>query len=319
MDGIKMELWQIIVLVVSGILLFLIISYFIFLESLFQVLFKRMKREVLLTDVDLEKTHYKPFMDMVIRNMKVFSMIPYYKVSIKANDGVTLYGKYYRNGDSKKTLVFFHGYHADPLNNINTPGLMMLKRGYNILLVTERAHGESLGKYITFGVKEKEDALLWISYLNQNYNPDNIVLWGVSMGCATVEMISDRLPKNVSLLVLDCGFTGAYEEVYYSLSRKSKLKPRLTMKFLSLLAKIHGFKLEKNKANEALKNCNIPALFIHGKKDLMVPLSMGMENYNSHNGIKKQVLVDCGHAVSIYVGYDEISKELDQMLEEYIK
>lgn len=314
-----MELWQIIVLIVGGLVLFLIISYFIFLYSLFLVLFKRMKHEVLLTDVDLEKTHYKPFMDMVIRNIKVFSMIPYYKVSITSNDGYKLYGKYYKNGDSKKTLVFFHGYHADPLNNINTPGLMMLKKGYNILLITERAHGESEGKYITFGVKEKEDALLWLSYLNDNYHPENIVLWGVSMGCATVEMISNKLPSNVSLLVLDCGFTGAYEEVLYSLEKRCKYKPKVTMFFLSIFARLHGFKLEKGIAKDSLKGCTIPALFIHGEKDLMVPMSMGMENYNSHNGVKKKLIIDAGHAVSIYVGYKEIEEEIDKLLNEYVK
>lgn len=314
-----MQAWQIVVIVLSGLILFLIISYIISMHFLFKIMFKRMKKEVLLTDIDLSKTHYKPFMDMVIKNMNIFSMLPYYKVSIKSLDGLKLYGRYYKNGDSKKTLVFFHGYHADPLNNVNTPGLKFLKDGYNLLLITERAHGNSEGKYITFGVKESEDALLWLDFLNKEYNPEEIVIWGVSMGCATVEMVSDKLPSNVKALILDCGFTGAYEEVYYSIQRRLKIKPRLTMAFMSLFAKIHGFTLEKSKAKNALRNCHIPSFFIHGRNDVLVPLSMGNENYNACGAKKEQVTIDASHAVSIYVGYDEIMKKLDAFLSEYVK
>ena len=314
-----MELWQIIVLVLIGLILLLIISYLISLHFLFKLMFKRMKKEVLLTDIDLSKTHYKPFMDMVIRNINIFSMIPYYKVSITSLDGFKLYGRYYKNGNSKKTLVFFHGYHADPLNNINTPGLKFLHLGYNILLITERAHGESEGKYITFGVKESDDALLWLDFLNKEYKPEEVILWGVSMGCATVEMISNRLPSNVKGLILDCGFTGAYEEVSYSIQRRLKIKPRITMAFMSLFANIHGFTLEKSKAKDALKDCKTPCLFIHGKNDLMVPLSMGEENYNSCGAKKDKIIIDAAHAVSIYVGYDEISNKIDSFLSELEK
>ena len=314
-----MQEWQIVVIVLSGLILFFIISYWISMHFLFKIMFKRMKKEVLLTDIDLSKTHYKPFMNMVIKNMNIFSMIPYYKVSITSLDGLKLYGRYYKNGDSKKTLVFFHGYHADPLNNVNTPGLKFLKDGYNLLLITERAHGNSEGKYITFGVKESEDAILWLDFLNKEYSPEDIVLWGVSMGCATIEMVSDKLPINVKALILDCGFTGAYEEVYYSIQRKLRINPRLTMVFMSLYAKIHGFTLEKSKAKYALRNCHTPSFFIHGKNDVLVPLSMGNENYNACGAKKEQVTIDASHAVSIYVGYDEIMKKLDAFLSEYVK
>ena len=157
-------------------------------------MFKRMKKEVLLTDIDLSKTRYKPFMNMVIKNINIFSMIPYYKGSITSLDGLKLYGRYYKNGDSKKTLVFFHGYHADPLNNVNTPGLKFLKDGYNLLLITERAHGNSEGKYITFGVKESEDAILWLDFLNKEYHVlvcTTIVETGMDISNANTMIIYD--------------------------------------------------------------------------------------------------------------------------------
>ena len=311
-----MELWQIILIVIASVLFIFMILYLIFLHKLFNILFKRLKKEVLLTDIDLEKTRYKPFMDMVTRNMNVFSLIPYYKVSIISKDGLKLYGKYYKNNNSDKLAIFFHGYHADPLNNVNTPGLKLLNDGYNLLVVYQRGHGLSEGKYITFGVKEKEDALEWIDFVNKEYKPKEILLWGVSMGCATIEMTSDRLPSNVIAMVLDCGFSGAYEEVSYSIQRKIKIKPRIGMFFISIIAKIHGFKLEKNMSLKSLSKTRVPAFFIHGLKDEMVPLNMGQMNYNACSSKKEMVLVDTAHATSIYVLYQDIIKKLDKFLEE---
>jgi hypothetical protein len=46
---------------------------------------------------------------------------------------------------------------------------------------------------------------------------------------------------------------------------------------------------------------------------------MGNENYNACGAKKEQVTIDASHAVSIYVGYDEIMKKLDLFLNEYVK
>lgn len=314
-----MEIWQIILLILLGALIILTTIYFIIVHKIFNVLFKRMDKEILLTDVKLEETHYKPFMDKVIHNMNEFMAIPYEEVSIESKDGLKLFGKYYQNKDSKKTCIFFHGYHADPYNNINTPGLFLLNEGYNILCITERSHGKSEGKYITFGVKEKEDALLWFSFLNEKYNPEEILVWGVSMGCGVVEMVSDRLPSNVKALILDCGFTGAYEMVSYSCKKKNRMSP-LFMPGICLLCHLKGhFKLEKKKAYEALSKTNLPCFFIHGKEDLLVPIAMGRENYSQVKGPKYFFETAVGHAVSIYPYEEEIEGKIKEFLEQYAK
>lgn len=308
----------IIILIVAFIIIVLLISYFIVVNHIFNLLFKRMDKEILLTDCKLEETHYKPFMNMVIDNMHEFMDIPYEEVSIKSFDGLKLYGKYYKNQDSNKTCIFFHGYHADPYNNCNTPGLMLLKMGYNILVITERSHGKSEGKYITFGVNEKKDAMAWIEFLNNRYNPESILVWGVSMGCGVVEMISDKMPSNVKALVLDCGFTGSYEMVYYSCKKKNKLA-LLFMPGIKLFCRLKGhFKLAHEEAKKALSNTLLPCFFIHGEKDLLVPYSMGVDNYISVKTNKYFFKTDVGHAVSIYPYKEEIEEKLKDFLKDYI-
>lgn len=304
-----MEVWMIILLIILGVVLINTILYFAIVHYVFNVLFKRMKKEVLLNEIDLSKTHYKDFMDITLANMDKFMKLEYEEVSIISNDGLKLYGRYYNN-NSDKTLLFFHGYHASPFNNINTPGLWFLEDGYNILLITERAHEKSEGKYITFGVKEKEDAMLWYNFLKDIYNPKEIVLYGVSMGGAIVSMISDKVDSTVKALIIDSAFTGTYEEVLFSIKRKSKFFPKFFTLGISLYCKLLGkFNLEKGLAKKALSNTNIPVFMIHGKKDKIVPLSMAKENFEAIKSKKYLYLANSDHAVSIYTNLENIKKE----------
>ena len=306
----------IIALIIIGVLIIFITIYFIISNKIFNVLFKRLKEEKLLTDCDLENTHYKPFMDKVINNMNKFMKLSYEEVFIKSSDNKKLYGMYYKNNNSDKTCIFFHGYHADPYNNVNTPGLYLLEKGYNLLVVYERAHGKSEGKYITFGVKESNDCLLWIDYLNKTYNPKEVLVWGVSMGAAIVSMASSHMPNNVKNLVLDCGFTGSYEMVLYSLKRKNKLS-FIFMPGIRVLSHIKaGFKLEKNGAINSLSKTNIPCFFIHGINDKLIPIEMTENNYNVVKAKKYFFKTNEGHAVSIYPCEKEILEELNRFLEE---
>lgn len=309
-----MEVLTIILLVILGLLLINIIAYFVVIHIVFKSMFLRLDKEVLLNTIDLSKTHYKDFMDITINNMEKFMSLPYEEVSIKSLDGLTLYGRYYNN-HSDKTLLFYHGYHASPFNNINTPGLIFLDKGYNILLITMRSHEKSEGRYITFGVKEKEDAYLWYQFLLEKYNPKNIILYGVSMGASTLAMISDRVNKNVDAIILDSAYTGAYEEVLFSIKRKLNLLPRLVTFGLSKLCLKKGqFELEKGKAKEALSKCNVPVFFIHGDKDIIVPLQMAKENYDACKSKKYLYIADANHAVSIYQNSVDITKKFEEFM-----
>ena len=309
-----MEVWLIILLSVLILILANTILYFSIVHYVFNILFKRMKKEVLLNEIDLSKTHYKDFMDITINNMNEFMKFEYQEVSIVSNDGLKLYGRYYDN-NSDKTLLFFHGYHASPFNNINTPGLWFKEMGYNILLITERSHEKSEGKYITFGVKEKEDALLWFDFLKKQYSPKEIIVYGVSMGGAIVSMISDKLDDSVKALIIDSAFTGAYEEVLYSIKKKSNFLPGFFFLGIQLYAKMFGhFILEKSVAKDSLSKTNIPVFMIHGIHDKMVPLSMAKENFNVIKSKKYFFEADSEHAVGIYLNIEKIKEKFNEFM-----
>lgn len=72
----------------------------------------------------------------------------------------------------------------------------------------QRAHGDSEGHTITFGVRERMDCLLWCRYAVEHFGTDcEIWLNGVSMGASTVLMASNLpLPPQVKGIIADCPY-----------------------------------------------------------------------------------------------------------------
>jgi pimeloyl-ACP methyl ester carboxylesterase len=57
---------------------------------------------------------------------------------------------------------------------------------YNLCLLDMRASGDSKGKYSTLGIKEYRDVHSMVKLLQNKYRAKNIVLYGRSMGAASV-------------------------------------------------------------------------------------------------------------------------------------
>ncbi|MBQ8016058.1 MAG: alpha/beta hydrolase, partial [Clostridia bacterium] len=106
-------------------------------------------------------------------------------------------------------------------------------KGYNVFLVDHQASGESDGKYIGFGYHECPDCLRWLDFLLERFGSDiQIILHGISMGCATVTMMSGsgKLPDAVKFIVADCGYTSAYDEFMSNVgSMKNVIAPVMSL------------------------------------------------------------------------------------------
>ena len=127
------------------------------------------------------------------------SELPYEEVTTTSHDGLTLYGQLYRaERDEGRYLLCMHGYRSSPADFMCAVSFF-LSLGYHVLLVHQRSHGKSEGKWITFGIKERYDCLSWCHHLIYSYGEDiRIVLDGLSMGATSVLMASALdLPKNV--------------------------------------------------------------------------------------------------------------------------
>ena len=57
---------------------------------------------------------------------------------------------------------------------------------YNLCLLDMRGSGDSKGQYSTLGIKEYRDVYSIVKLLQKNYRAKNIILYGRSMGAASI-------------------------------------------------------------------------------------------------------------------------------------
>ncbi len=71
---------------------------------------------------------------------------PHEDVWIRSDDGLRLHATYFKGAEGKKAVICFHGYTSDGLSDYGSLSNYYLKRGFRMLLVDARAHGQSEGK-----------------------------------------------------------------------------------------------------------------------------------------------------------------------------
>ena len=222
-------------------------------------------------------------------------------VSVTSLDGLTLRGKWLPAEKPMATIILFHGYHSHHLQDFAGIYEYYHSIGLNLLLVRQRAHGESGGKYVTFGVKERLDALRWIEFHNRAHGMDNVFLGGMSMGASTVLFAAgEELPPNVRGITADCGFSSPAEILAHIIRRDFHLPPKLVLPLMEVWARIlGGFSFYECNSRETLSRSKTPILFIHGKADDFVPSCMSEFGFAACASEKELLLVDdAGHGRS---------------------
>lgn len=265
---------------------------------------------------------YTPEQGAMVRDlMDEMKEIEYEDVWIKSRDGLKLHGKYYHVADGAPLQIQFHGYNGNTVRDFCGGNKIAREEGHNTLVVEHRAHGQSRGRTITFGIKEKFDCLKWINYAIKRFGDDvKIILSGVSMGASTVLMASGLdLPKNVVCIVADCGYSSA-EEVIKKVAKDRKYPVKLCTPFLHLGAIVFGhFNLKKGSAVEAVKKSKVPILIIHGTDDSMVPYYMGIEIYGNCRSEKKFLGVEgAGHGMSYIVDREKYTETVRDFINSYL-
>lgn len=250
---------------------------------------------------------YKPFRRDMLKLMEETRNIPHKSFYIHGENGCKLHGKYYECKPGAPIEILVHGYRGTSERDLCGGVQRCFALGRNALLIDQRGSGKSHGHLITFGIRERYDCLAWVDFVIDRFGPDTkIILGGISMGAATVLMTADmELPENVIGILADCGYTSP-KEIIQKVIRQFHLPVNPVYKFIKLGAKFFGgFDIEETSPMEALKNCRVPVIFIHGEDDNFVPCEMSRKNFNACVSEKFLLTVpDAGHGLSFLVDYD---------------
>ncbi|MFQ9972808.1 alpha/beta hydrolase [Coprobacillus cateniformis] len=236
-------------------------------------------------------------------------------VSLKSQDDLNLHAAYI-DQNSHIYMIMVHGYRGDGASIIS-PIKQMKKAGYNLLIPDLRGHGFSEGDYIGMGWDDREDIIQWIDYLLSKDPHASIILYGVSMGGATVmDVAGEKLPHQVKAIIEDCGYTSVWD-IFKAHIDMNNIESEVALHMASLVTKIRaGYYLEDVRPIEQVKKSQTPMLFIHGAEDNFVPFSMVNELYATCPK-EKLVIQGAGHANSCSVNSELYYQTIFRFIEKY--
>ena len=270
----------------------------------------KVERTIKMSGVDWE-SHF-PFMH---ERSDWMMAQPHEDVWIRSKDGLKLHGTYFPGNGGTKAVICFHGYTSKGLNDYGSLSYYYLDHGFRMLLIDERAHGDSEGTYIGFGTMDRLDGLEWVRWMIEKTGDDaQILLHGNSMGGATVCMMGGMdLPRQVKGIVSDCAFTSARDVFTHVLHSMYHL-PAFPMIQIAdrVNRKNAGYGLDDCNAAREVRKAKVPFLFIHGDEDIFVPCWMCEEIYKNCASPKTKLIVKgAGHGESYYKDTKAYEEALD--------
>lgn len=295
-----MPVWQIL-LIAAGVIVLL---YMIVAVYFFQFTILRKKEETFGPKNDTG-TNWDQYVGFIREAKQWFTDQNGEEITVEAADGLHLRGVYIPAAVPAQTLVFcVHGYKSQGINDYAALSRFYHGLGCDVLVVDDRAHGKSEGRYIGFGCLDRLDCRAWLQYVAERFGDSrHVFLHGISMGAATVLMASGvNLAGDIRGIVADCGFTSAWNVFAHILRRDYHMPPFPLMHLTSLLCRLFaGYGFKDVSTVDAVAGTDLPILFIHGGEDNFVPTRMSRENYEACNSEKQLLIVEkAGHAESYY-------------------
>lgn len=183
------------------------------------------------------------------------------------NEGMNLFGEYFDFGYDRAVIVISgrteslrYGYYfAKPY----------VESGYNLLVIDQRAHGDSDGKYNTIGFDEHRDVIVWAKLIHERFGVRSIILHGICIGssCALFALTSPDCPDYLDGMVAEGMYPTFYEN--FKNHMVALKKPTFPfMFFINLWMKLFtGYSMRRGPIH-VIADYKKPLLMIHSREDL---------------------------------------------------
>ena len=179
-------------------------------------------------------------------------------------------------------VIFVHGFRGaferDFTAMLRAPDFENL--GYRSMIISYRndanAPKDPSGLY-QYGVTEWIDLDNAIKYVEQNINPDRIVLWGTSGGGGPVTSWLQNNPdsERVDGIIFEAPVISFWESVEVNGKARYPFIPELFFPYIKLFTEIrYGVDFDTMDFRDALVKSEVPVLLFHGDDDEWVPVDM---------------------------------------------
>lgn len=220
--------------------------------------------------------------------------LPFEEMTLKSAEGIDLHCWLIpAPGESRGTVIYLHG--VSECKIVGLPMARLLHNdGFNVFLYDSRRHGNSGGRYCTYGFYEKHDAGTIINTLasRPGFRLGRIGLFGSSMGAAIALQVA-AADRRIQAVVAESGFS-TLRTIFDDYQRRMIKLPwhylrNLVIKRSEYLA---NFKANAVSPLEGVRNIHIPLLIIHGTADDLIHHRYSEMVYRNANEPKELWLIE---------------------------
>jgi pimeloyl-ACP methyl ester carboxylesterase len=214
-------------------------------------------------------------------------------VEFTSSDGIPLRAWWSEGDPSMPVIIFVHGLNRSRLEMLER-GADSNRHGYGVLLFDLRNHGESGQAYTTIGILESRDVCAASKLVREKAGSRPQVLWGVSMGASSAILAAKQCP-GFSAIVSDSSFLSFRDTVGHHLKLFFRLP---SFPFANLIVAITairmGFDPDDGDVEAAIRQINIPIMFIAGDADRRMPPALAEQMYRASPNHLKELLIISG-------------------------
>lgn len=206
------------------------------------------------------------------------------ELAVKTADGLTLRGWVFRAEAPRGLVVLLHG--KDINRQHFLPQALHLRAlGFTVVALDQRAHGQSEGTSITYGVLEVGD----VQRVLDAVPVQPVFVVGESFGAAVALQVAAVEPR-IAGVVAAASFadlrTLLNEKTPFFFDEKTKAAT------LSTAEAQAGFDLDAVSPEKAAARITAPVLLVHGTNDTFIPIQHSLRIFAALTGPKELVRLD---------------------------
>jgi alpha-beta hydrolase superfamily lysophospholipase len=178
------------------------------------------------------------------------------------------------SGRPQAAMLVLHGISDSKASQVETLRFLA-RRGLLAMAPDFRAHGDSGGRFATYGHREKHDISLLRRAIENEFPGIRVGLWGTSYGGA-VALQAMAADKQFDFAIIESTFADLREVARRQVTMRTTLPVSdLGPYFINEAGKLASFDPGEISPERAMERIQAPVLHLHGDADDLIPIDQG--------------------------------------------
>jgi fermentation-respiration switch protein FrsA (DUF1100 family) len=233
-------------------------------------------------------------------------------VELTTKDKAVLKGWWFRSGFTGNCVIVLHGI-GDSKGGSSGFAPMFLSGGYSVLAPDSRAHGESGGEFVTYGLLERHDVIAWADWMRAQgcRNVDGL---GESLG-ASILIQAAAVKPVFNAIVAECPFADLQAMARYRVQKMAggnAFVAGLVVDTGMLYADVFDhLDFRQVSPLASMRSSITPVLLIHGLADWRTPAEQSRELFAARPlGTRLWLVPGAGHTEASVVAPAEFRRRV---------